>query len=54
MSGKNSGSQEKGQKWAGSLANLVQNERFPTYLGFASSDLDETLRNCSWYGKNED
>ena len=33
----------------GSKMNVFQH-----YLDFRSSDFDETLRNCSWYEKNED
>ena len=29
-------------------------KHFPTYLDFGSSDLDETLTECSWYENDED
>ena len=45
---------KKGKSGRGSWAHWVQNEHFPTYLEFGSSDFDETLRECSWYKKNED
>ena len=44
---------KKGKSGWGSWADLVQNERFPTYLDFGSSDFDETLRKSSWYKENE-
>ena len=45
---------KKGKSGRGSWAERIQNERFPRYIDFASSDFDETLRKCSWYKENED
>ena len=45
---------KKGKSGRGSCDNRVQNERLPIYLEFGSLDFDETLRECSWYEKNED
>ena len=53
-SAKTACSEKNPLKWAGSWADRVPNECFPTYLNFGSSDFDETLRKCSWYKKKED
>ena len=34
--------------------NWSQKVLFQMYLEFGSSDFDETLRECSWYEKNDD
>ena len=44
---------KKGKSGRGSWAERIENERFPTYIDFASSDFDETVRKCSWYKENE-